>query len=261
MSVFRDRVALITGAGSGIGRHLALLLAAEGAKIAALDVRPEGLASLERELAGKPIVTRTADVTDLAALREAVSAVEATIGPTDVMIASAGLGRGTPAAAWRAEEVNAILNVNLLGVVNTIDAVLPGMRQRQGGHLVVLSSLASYRGMPHMAAYSASKAGCNALCDSLRVELAGDGIAVTCVCPGWIRTPMTEAIGVPPKMMIPVEAAARRILDTIRHRRAFVAFPFGVAWQAWLLRSLPRPLGDWLAGQLLRRIQKLQTRR
>src|SRR5215207_7676107 len=100
--------------------------------------------------------------------------------------------------------------------------------------------------MPHMAAYSASKAGCNALCDSLRVELAGEGIAVSCICPGWIRTPMTTAIGIPDRVMVPVEKAAARILEAVRRRRAFVAFPWGMAWQAWLLRSLPRPLGDWM---------------
>ncbi|MGL4552587.1 MAG: SDR family NAD(P)-dependent oxidoreductase, partial [Gemmataceae bacterium] len=220
-----------------------------------------GLESLKHELAGKPVFTRVADVTDVTALRAAVREAEAESGPTDVLIASAGVGRGTPAASWRAEDVNAVLNVNLLGVVNSIDAVLPGMRERKSGHLVVLSSLASYRGMPHMAAYSASKAGCNALCDSLRVELADDRIAVTCVCPGWVRTPMTEAIGIPPRIMVPAEAAARRILQTIRGRRSFDAFPLGVAWQAWLLRSLPRPIGDWLARQLLRKIRAMQAGR
>lgn len=260
MSVFRDSVALITGAGSGIGRHLALLLAAEGAKIAALDLRPDGLASLAAELAGKPIATAVADVTDVVALRAAVAELEGTLGPTDLLIASAGVGRGTPATAWRAEDVNAVLNVNLLGVVNSIDAVLPGMRQRRRGHLVVLSSLASYRGMPHMAAYSASKAGCNALCDSLRVELAPEGIAVTTVCPGWVRTPMTTAIGIPDGVMVPVGPAAQIIVRAIRRRQAFLSFPAGMAWQAWLMRNLPRPVGDWMAGLLLRRIQALQAR-
>ncbi|NBO92304.1 MAG: SDR family NAD(P)-dependent oxidoreductase [Planctomycetia bacterium] len=261
MSVFRDRVVLITGAASGIGRQLALLLAAEGAKIAALDLQAQGLESLQTELVGRTFVRRTVDVTDLSALRQVVRDIEGQIGATDIVIASAGLGRGTPAAAWRAEDVNSILNVNLLGVVNTVDAVLPGMRQRRTGHFVVMSSLASYRGLPHMAAYSASKAACNTLCDSLRVELAGDGIAVSCVCPGWINTPMTQAIGIPSRLMMSLDDAALQIREAIRSRRKFVAFPLISAWQVWLLRSLPRPLGDWLAGLLLRKIRSIQSKR
>jgi NAD(P)-dependent dehydrogenase (short-subunit alcohol dehydrogenase family) len=259
MTDYRGRVILITGAASGIGQELARLFSAEGALIAAID-RDE--AGLERLRSGLPAIhTAVADVTDVVALREAVSHLESIAGPIDTAIASAGIGRGTPAMAWKAEEVNAVLQVNLLGVVNTIDAVLAGMRQRKSGHLVVLSSLASYRGLPHMAAYSASKAGCNALCDSLRVELADEGVAVSCICPGWIHTPMTASLGIPAGMMMAVEPASARILAAIRQRRRFTAFPSSTAWLVWLLRSLPRPMGDWLAGRMLRRVRKLQERR
>jgi NAD(P)-dependent dehydrogenase (short-subunit alcohol dehydrogenase family) len=251
MSDFAGRTALITGAGSGIGRQLVRLLLEGGARILAVDLNADALRSLEAEHHRKPIAAVVADVTDLPALRAAVADLEARLGPTDLLIASAGIGCATPADAWKAEEVNNVLNVNLLGVVNSIDAVLPGMRQRKSGHLVVLSSLASYRGMPLMAAYSASKAGCNALCDSLRVELRPEGIHVTTICPGWIRTPMTETLGLPDAMLYPLEKAAPRILDAIRRRRAFVAFPWGLAWRVWLLRVLPRSWGDWLAGRLL----------
>ena len=109
-----------------------------------------------------------------------------------------------------------------------------------------------------MAAYSASKAGCNALCDSLRVELRPEGIDVTTICPGWIRTPMTEKLGLPASMLLPVDRAATRILEAIRRRRSFVAFPVLTAWQVWLLRVLPRPVGDWLAGRLLTRARRLK---
>ena len=111
------------------------------------------------------------DVTDLAATRAAVKDLEGRLGPTDLLIASAGIGRKTAADTFSAEEVNAHIQVNLIGVVNAVDAVLAGMRERRRGHLVVLSSLASYRGMPFMAGYCASKAGVNALFDSLRLEL------------------------------------------------------------------------------------------
>jgi NAD(P)-dependent dehydrogenase (short-subunit alcohol dehydrogenase family) len=260
MSEFRDRVALITGAGSGIGRQLARLLAAEGARVAALDRQPEALDSLQRELDGKPLATAAADVTDLNATRAAVRDLESRLGPTDLLIASAGIGRKTGADPFEAEAVNAHIHVNLIGVVNSIDAVLAGMRARRRGHLVALSSLASYRGLPLMAGYCASKAGVNALLDSLRIELKPMGIAVTTVCPGWIRTPMTAPLKLKRGEVMEVEHAAGVILRAIRGRQPFLAFPPRLVWQVRLLRYLPRPLADWLAGRRLKQAERLLTK-
>jgi NAD(P)-dependent dehydrogenase (short-subunit alcohol dehydrogenase family) len=253
MNSFTNRVVLITGAGSGIGHRLAVTLAAEGAKIGALDLQATGLETLAKELNGKPYAGATVDVTDFQSLSDAVRRLEAELGPTDLLIASAGIGRETSALDLRAEDVADQIRVNLIGVSNSIAAVLPGMRQRRQGHLVAISSLASYRGMPRMAAYCASKAGVNALMDGLRVELKPLGIVTTTVCPGWIRTPLTANIDVPHVNMMTVEDAVRRIVDAIRARRTFVAFPGGTVWQVRLLRYLPLRAGDWLAYRLLRR--------
>jgi NAD(P)-dependent dehydrogenase (short-subunit alcohol dehydrogenase family) len=260
MDEFRGRVVLITGAGSGIGRQLAVLLAAEGARVAALDRSAEGLATLAKQVNGSPFAGRVADVTDLAATRAAVRELEEAVGPTDVLIASAGVGRKTTAEAFSAEEVNDHIQVNLIGVVNSIDAVLAGMRQRRRGRLVVLSSLASYRGLPFLAGYCASKAGVNALFDSLRLELRAFGVEVTTVCPGWIRTPMTAHLNLRPGEVMEVEYAARTILNAVRRRRPFLAFPPRMAWQVRLLRYLPRPVSDWIARRHLRRARELLPR-
>jgi NAD(P)-dependent dehydrogenase (short-subunit alcohol dehydrogenase family) len=257
MTDLRGKTALITGAANGIGREVARLLVAHGACVNGIDLDADGLARLGAEL-GPPFAWATADVTDVAALRDAARRLEEKAGHTDILIASAGVGRGTPAEKWSAEDVNAIININLIGVVNSIDCVLAGMRQRRSGQIVVLSSLASYRGMPLMAAYSASKAGCNALCDSLRVELADEGISVTTVCPGWVRTNMTAPLGLPDHMLMSVEAAARTVFDAVRRRTPFVAFPWFAAFQAWLMRVLPRWMGDWMARQFLRQARSLK---
>jgi NAD(P)-dependent dehydrogenase (short-subunit alcohol dehydrogenase family) len=253
MDSFRDRVVLITGAGSGIGRQLARTLASEGARIGDLDRQAEPLETLKTDLTGRECASAVADVTDLSALRSAVAGIEARTGPTDLLIACAGVGRETSALSFSAEDINALIAVNLLGVVNSIDAVLPGMKQRRSGHLVALSSLASYRGLPRMAGYCASKAGVNALMDSLRAELKPLGIACTTVCPGWIRTPMTAPLGLPPKMLLDVEVAVGYIVKAIRARRAFIAFPPSGVRQAGLLRWLPLGMGDWLACRYLAR--------
>jgi short-subunit dehydrogenase len=255
MNSFAKQVVLITGAASGIGRQLALTLSSEGAHIAGLDLQADALGALKSQLKN-PCATAVADVTDLAGMRAAVKSLESQLGPTDVLIANAGIGRETPAAAFSGEDIGAQIQVNLVGVVNSIAAVMPTMRQRGQGHLVAISSLASYRGLPLMAGYCASKAGVNALMDSLRVELRPLGIHVTTICPGWIRTPLTESAKVPKLNMMDVESAVTRMVKAIRSRRPFVAFPAGDAWQVRLLRYLPRSLSDWLVKRFLARMRK-----
>jgi short-subunit dehydrogenase len=126
------------------------------------------------------------------------------------------------------------------------------MLERKRGHLAAISSLASFRGLPLMAGYCASKSGVNALLESLRVELRPHGIGTTIVCPGWIRTPLTTSIRFHIKKMLEPLDAARRIADAIRQRREFFAFPGGGAWQVRLLRWLPRRVSDWLVAKMLK---------
>jgi short-subunit dehydrogenase len=258
MASFSNRVVLITGAGSGIGRQLALTLADEGARLAALDRQGETLDRLALDLKGKTVACAVADVTDLAGVRRAVTQLEAQVGPTDVLVASAGIGRETSAETFRAEDFIEQIQVNLLGVINTLDAVVPGMCQRRQGHLAVLSSMASYRGLPRMGGYCASKAGVNSLLDALRVELRPLGIAVTTLCPAWVRTPLTTPLGLPDKDMMSVEDAVRLIVEALRRRRPFLAFPSGAAWQARLLRHTPRLISDWLTRQWAHKMKKVR---
>jgi NAD(P)-dependent dehydrogenase (short-subunit alcohol dehydrogenase family) len=256
MNAFANRVVLITGAGNGIGRELAVTLAAEGARISAIDIQADALASLRTQLPAGACSTAVADVTDLAGLRQAVERLEGERGPTDILIANAGIGRETSALDFDADAVNAQVRVNLIGVVNSIDTVLPGMCQRRAGHLVAISSLASYRGLPRMAGYCASKAGVNALMDALRVELRPTGVACTTICPGWIRTALTAAIKLPTLKMMDVEVAVRRMVQAIRVKKPFLAFPPGIAWQVRLLRFLPRPVSDWMTYRFLVRLKR-----
>ena len=149
---------------------------AEGAAVAALDLKPDGLASLAAELGEPRLATAVGDVTNRDSLYPAVRELERRLGPTDVLIANAGIGSATAADPYDADGIEAMIRVNLIGVSNSIGAVLPGMIERRRGQVVGIASLASYRGLPKMAGYCASKAGVCALLEALRVEVQPLGI-------------------------------------------------------------------------------------
>jgi len=259
MSEFASRRVLITGGASGIGRELARQLSAEGATLGLLDRDAGSLAETAKLLTNTTVATAVADVTDLAGIRQAVAQIEQQIGATDILVANAGIGIQTPCLEYKAEDITTQINVNLIGVSNSVDAVLPGMLERKSGHLVVLSSLASYRGLPLMAGYCASKAGVRALFDSLRIELEPEGIAVTTICPGFIRTPLTSNLKTPHPNMMEVDYAVRCMVQAIRARKRYAAFPMRGRLQVALLRLLPRGWSDTLVRFMLRRLRATQT--
>ena len=249
-------VALITGTGSGIGRALAHQLAREGYAIAALDLRDEGLRSLadEFQAKGQKMAWTLADVTDPKKLMDAVRELEAQLGPTDLLVANAGIGLETSGLNYDIEAMNLVLNVNLLGVSNSIGAVLPGMVERRRGHIVGISSIASYRGLPRMLAYCASKAGVNAIMDGLRVELKPIGIHVTTICPGWIRTPLTDKLEGKLEHILDVEQAVEEIAYAIRRKLLFYTFPRPMRWKLGFLRTWPRSWQDAMIRSMMDRV-------
>jgi NAD(P)-dependent dehydrogenase (short-subunit alcohol dehydrogenase family) len=244
---------LITGAGSGLGRQLALDLASRGAKIAAVDLNADGVASLVAEIGGAGAV---GDVSDCAALAEAVAGLERQLGPVEILVANAGIAREMSALDFQPEDLEAQVRINLVGVANSIAAVLPGMLRRRQGQLVAISSLASYRGALHGAGYCASKAGVNALMDSLRLELRPHGIVCTTICPGWIRTPLAHGIHMRKPGTMSVERAARRIVKAIDRRRSFDAFPLVSRVVMALVSWLPAYLVDGAIRRFLSRKQR-----
>jgi short-subunit dehydrogenase len=250
-------VVLVTGAGSGIGRQVALTLARRGRTVAGLDCRAEGLEGLERELAReqRAFAWGVADVTEADDLLRAVEVLAARLGPVDLLIASAGVAGATPAEGMRAAAVARIIGVNLIGASNTIAAVLPGMLARRHGHVVAISSLASFRGLPGQMGYCASKAGLNALMQSLWLDVKGHGVQVTTVCPGHTRTPQSADM-FKDECLMSVERTAREILRAIDGRKRFHAFPWLMVRQLRMMRVLPARLQEWLLHRAMKQIRK-----
>jgi len=251
-------VTLVTGASSGIGRSLARRLAAQGDAVAVLARREELLESLvdEIESRGGRALAVVCDVTDRRAMHEAVARVEASLGPLDRLVANAGGGSETHAERFDAAELEETLRLNLLGVAYGVEAVLPGMLERRAGHLVAVSSLAGYRGLPGGAAYSAAKAGVTNLMESLRIELRPHGVDVTVLLPGFVRTkpgPRKRKKSKP--FRLELEVATARMERSILARRSRDAFPWPLVLAVGLTRLLPAPLYDRLVAGAGRRLR------
>jgi NADP-dependent 3-hydroxy acid dehydrogenase YdfG len=242
----RSGMTFITGASSGIGRSLARRLAADGAPLLVVARRKPLLDTLVEEIeqAGGRAMAIACDVTDRAAVRDAVRQAEARFGTTARLVANAGGDLSPSADGFSAEHIAAVIDVNLLGVANCIEAVLPGMLERRAGHLVAVSSLAAYRGLPGSAAYSAAKAGLTNMMESLRIDLRARGVEVTVIAPGFVRTkPGTKKKPNRP-LRLELEPATRLMHRAITARKPYYAFPKALVALVWLGRLLPAALYD-----------------
>jgi len=191
---FRGRKMLVTGASSGIGHDIALLLAGLGVKTALLARRRvllDDLASAIRDQGGDALVL-TADISKREEVRQAVARALGEFGHIDILVNSAGILEPGSVETMDPQSFRRMLDVNVLGTLHTIQAVLPSMRQAGSGSIVNIGSLAGRRGMPPLGGYSATKFALVGLTEALRVELFGTGVHVALVMPGVVDTPMVR---------------------------------------------------------------------
>ncbi len=185
-------VALVTGAASGMGQLAARRLAAAGASVAACDVDEKGL---DETVARAPNMRVWAcDVTETVAVERTVREVEAAFGPVDRVVHAAGICLPGALSEQPVEEIARTTDVNYLGTVRVVKAVLPGMRERRRGEVVAFASLAGWLPSPHLGAYAASKHAVVAFTEVLAYENRGSGVRFACVCPPVVDTPMVDGI-------------------------------------------------------------------
>ncbi len=247
---------VITGASGGIGLALARHYLERGATVAAFARRGELLASLAAEFPGK-VFPYTLDVRNAAAVRVAAADFMAHAGVPDIVIANAGVSRGT--LTEYSEDVDAfqqVMDINVLGMVKTFQPFIAAMRAAalspasgSGVYtLVGIASVAGFRGLPGAGAYSASKAAAIAYLESLRVELRGTGIRVVTICPGYIKTAMTEVNPYPMPFILEVDDAAQRMARAIAQGCSLTVIP----WQMGLVGRMLKLLPNWLYDRLLK---------
>jgi short-subunit dehydrogenase len=233
----------ITGASSGIGESLARHYAARGAALGLFARRARELDRLAAALA--PAAAYAGDVRDAGALASAGADFIARFGAPDIVIANAGVSRGTLTGPEDIPAFRAVLETNVLGIVHTFAPFVDAMRAARHGTLVGIASIAGFRGLPGSGAYSASKAAAISYLESLRVEMRGSGVAVITICPGYVDTPMTAKNPYAMPFLLDADKAAARIAHAIARRKPYYVLPWPMAVAGRILRALPRPLYDF----------------
>lgn len=251
------RSLLITGASSGIGAALAREYAGPGV-VLFLGGRDGGrLGAVSRACAarGARAYATALDVTDADGCARWVEDCDSK-APLDLVVANAGISAGTGGQGIFDEShatMRRIFDINVGGTLNVVLPAIRRLRARQQGQIAIMSSLASFIGAPGAGAYCASKAAQRILGEALRLELAAEGIRVSVVCPGFVRTPMTEANPFPMPFLMDADKAARIIRRGLAANRARIAFPLPFYLFTLLGAALPAALTDLVLRRFSRK--------
>jgi len=244
-------VIVITGASSGLGKALALIYSAPGRTLHIFGRNPQGLADTADRIQqlGGIAVQHIIDVINGTAMEEALTSIDQTT-PIDLLIANAGTSAGTGGGNETAEQTRMIFDTNVTGVLNSILPILPTMRKRKHGQIAIMSSIASFRGMPSAPAYSASKAAVRTWGEGLRGDAAQDNVMINVICPGFIKTPMTDVNTFKMPFLLSPEHAAFIIQRKLESNTGRITFPLPMAFAGWLLHALPDKIIDIICRQL-----------
>jgi NADP-dependent 3-hydroxy acid dehydrogenase YdfG len=241
------KTAFITGASGGLGKGLALHFAAEGWKVYAAARRKD---ELEKMRSGN-LLPVPLDVQDIDALVNAIHRAEdQSGGALDLVVANAGVGQPTSARKIDWAVVKKIMDVNVTAACVTVAAALPKMIARDEGHVVAVSSLAAFRGMPGNAAYCASKAAVHTFMESVRVDLRRTKVKATTIYPGFVKTDMTAKNKFPMPFLMELDDAVKVMARGIERGAKTVAFPLPMAAVTRAMGAIPASVYEPLAGRV-----------
>lgn len=245
MAGLAGAVVWITGASSGIGAEVARELARRGARVVVTARRAEALEALAAELPG--IEAATGDITDPESVDGVVRGIIERHGHIDIALLNAGTYTPVLPEDFSADVFRPHVEVNIMGTVNCVAAVLPHMRARRAGRIAVVASVTGFASLPMASAYGATKAFLISMADSLRADLAGEGsgVEVTVVAPGFVRTSLTEQNDFDMPFVIEADEAARTIADGLADGDDEIAFPRRMSFAM-------KTIGRWLPGPLRR---------
>ncbi|MDE4084345.1 3-ketoacyl-ACP reductase [Planococcus maritimus] len=228
MQSIKGKTAIITGGGRGIGRATAIALANEGVNVGLIGLKQENLdkVSVELQDANVKVATASADVTNLAAIQQAIEKLKTELGDIDILINNAGTGKFGGFLELSPEEWKNIVDVNLMGVYNATRAVLPGMIEQSSGDIINISSTAGQKGAPVTSAYSSSKFAVMGLTESLALEVRKHNIRVTALTPSTVVTDLAHEsnliTGDAERVMHPEDLADLIVASLKLHPRVFV---------------------------------------
>jgi short-subunit dehydrogenase len=250
---------VITGASSGLGLALARHYLGQGTIVGAFARRGELLQKLASEFPGQ-VFCYALDVRDSAALQAAAQDFIAHHGVPEIVIANAGVSIGTLTSHAQDNDVfQHVMDINVMGAVKTFQPFVEAMRSAGRGRLVGIASVAGFRGLPGAGAYSASKAALISYLESLRIEMRGSGVKVVTLCPGYIRTPMTDINHYPMPFMLDADEAARRMARVIESGRSFAVVPWQMALVGRVLKLLPNRIYDVLFAHAPHKPRKIDN--
>ena len=236
-----DGLAWITGASTGIGRSLALELAKDGFTVALTARSADKLESVKAEIiaAGGKAVIAAGDVTDEKAMAALVETIEATAGPIALAIFNAGNYWENSGKSLEMKTFRDTYEINVFGVLNGLIPVVEQFKKRQRGHVVIVSSVSGYTGLPKASAYASSKAAMINMAECLHFDFVRMNIGIQVVTPGFIDTPLTEKNDFAMPALMPADKAAHRMADGFKSQAFEITFPRRFTWFLKFLRILP----------------------
>jgi short-subunit dehydrogenase len=247
---------LITGATSGLGWALAEVYA-ESPNMLFLTGRNQEKLNLITQFCqnkGAKVISKIIDIKDSEAVKNWIEEIGREFD-LDLVIANAGISAGTSSGSESANQIKEIFATNIDGVLNTINPAIAVIEKQKikathKGQIAIISSLAGFRGLPSSPAYSASKSCIRVYGEALRGSLAPLGIAVNVVCPGYIKTPMTDVNNFPMPFLMPADKAARIIKKSLAKNKSRIAFPFPLYFVVWLATLISTTITDPIFAKL-----------